>query len=30
MAKYDTLVIGPISLDHNIDYEGNELSLIHI
>lgn len=24
MAKYDTLVIGPISLDHNIDYEGNE------
>ncbi len=24
MAKYDTLVIGPISLDHNIDHEGNE------
>lgn len=24
MAKYDTLVIGPISLDQNIDYEGNE------
>lgn len=21
---YDTLVIGPISLDHNIDYQGNE------
>lgn len=24
MAKYDTLVIGPISLDHNIDYQNNE------
>lgn len=24
MAQYDTLVIGPISLDHNIDYVGNE------
>ena len=26
MAKknYDVLVIGPVSLDHNIDYQGNE------
>lgn len=24
MKKYDVLVIGPVSLDHNIDYEGNE------
>lgn len=24
MEKYDVLVIGPVSLDHNIDYEGNE------
>lgn len=23
-AKYDTMIIGPISLDHNIDYEDNE------
>ena len=22
--KYDVLVIGPVSLDHNIDYQGNE------
>lgn len=22
--KYDVMVIGPVSLDHNIDYEGNE------
>jgi len=22
--KYDSLVIGPVSLDHNIDYLGNE------
>lgn len=21
---YDVLVIGPVSLDHNIDYQGNE------
>ena len=21
---YDVLVIGPVSLDHNIDYHGNE------
>lgn len=24
MNKYDIIVIGPISLDHNIDYQGNE------
>lgn len=24
MSKYDVLVIGPVSLDHNIDFEGNE------
>lgn len=24
MKKYDTLVVGPISLDQNIDHEGNE------
>jgi hypothetical protein len=24
MKKYDTLVIGPVSLDHNIDHLGNE------
>lgn len=24
MKKYDTLVIGPVSLDRNIDYQGNE------
>lgn len=24
MKKYDVLVIGPVSLDHNIDYLGNE------
>ncbi len=23
-TQYDTLIIGPVSLDHNIDYEGNE------
>ena len=22
--EYDVLVIGPVSLDHNIDYQGNE------
>lgn len=22
--QYDVLVVGPVSLDHNIDYEGNE------
>ena len=22
--KYDSLVIGPVSLDHNIDYDGRE------
>ena len=22
--RYDVLVIGPVSLDHNIDYQGNE------
>ncbi|MCI9461006.1 MAG: hypothetical protein HFF93_04095 [Oscillibacter sp.] len=22
--QYDTLIIGPVSLDHNIDYQGNE------
>ena len=24
MKEYDVLVIGPVSLDHNIDYQGNE------
>ena len=24
MAEYDVLVIGPVSLDHNIDCLGNE------
>ena len=24
MKNYDVLVIGPVSLDHNIDYLGNE------
>ena len=24
MKQYDVLVIGPVSLDHNIDYQGNE------
>ena len=22
--QYDVLVIGPVSLDHNIDYQGNQ------
>ena len=24
--EYDVLVVGPVSLDHNIDYLGNERS----
>ena len=30
MKKYDVMIVGPVSLDHNIDCEGRELSLIHI
>ena len=24
MKEYDIMVVGPVSLDHNIDYLGNE------
>ena len=26
MKEYDIMVVGPVSLDHNIDYLGNEPS----
>ena len=28
--EYDVLVVGPVSLDHNIDYLGNERSEVGV